>query len=222
MKIIWNKSDETVDIYIYGQNFSLSGSPMKFEVIFMFKDGSNISFSPNEEKIIIGRDPSCTIPLTIDDISRKHLMLRVKEDKTILLTDLGSKNGTYVNNLPLTANTETKISNSDTIEFGPIKKMIIKFPDQRMINITSILKSGDIIPENNHEKTMAIQVLKNNAKVPKLELEASPQQTRQIQINRKSLKQSKIEKEEKASSSYLLPVICFVAVLVLFAFYYMK
>jgi DNA-binding NtrC family response regulator/pSer/pThr/pTyr-binding forkhead associated (FHA) protein len=50
-----------------------------------------------QEEAIIGRSPSCEIPLTEDDqMSRRHARFTVVDDQ-VRLADLGSRNGTLVN-----------------------------------------------------------------------------------------------------------------------------
>ena len=45
---------------------------------------------------VIGRAPECTIPVTVDEISRRHVQLKPTADG-LAVEDLGSANGTYVN-----------------------------------------------------------------------------------------------------------------------------
>jgi pSer/pThr/pTyr-binding forkhead associated (FHA) protein len=45
---------------------------------------------------VIGRAPECGIPVTVDEISRRHVELKPTQDG-LSVEDLGSANGTYVN-----------------------------------------------------------------------------------------------------------------------------
>ena len=65
----------------------------------------------------IGRNPDCTIPLDFHGISRKHFTITV-EDMTVTLTDLGSANGTYLNNNKLTQ--PTVLKRGDMIKIGAV------------------------------------------------------------------------------------------------------
>lgn len=49
-----------------------------------------------KEEFLIGRAPDCDLRLLLAEISRHHCMLRVAPDE-VLLVDLGSSNGTYLN-----------------------------------------------------------------------------------------------------------------------------
>ena len=45
---------------------------------------------------VIGRAPECTIPVTVDEISRRHVQLK-PTGEGLAVEDLGSANGTYIN-----------------------------------------------------------------------------------------------------------------------------
>ena len=49
------------------------------------------------EKLSLGRDPKNTIPIPQPYVSSRHAEVALTEDLRIVLTDLGSSNGTYVN-----------------------------------------------------------------------------------------------------------------------------
>jgi diguanylate cyclase (GGDEF)-like protein len=51
---------------------------------------------PLAEEVVLGRDPACTVPLPSDDVSRRHARI-APEDGGHVLVDLGSTNGTWVN-----------------------------------------------------------------------------------------------------------------------------
>jgi pSer/pThr/pTyr-binding forkhead associated (FHA) protein len=51
----------------------------------------------NYQKILIGRDTRCDLVLNHDSISRKHAELFIDLDGNVFITDLKSKNGTYIN-----------------------------------------------------------------------------------------------------------------------------
>ena len=53
-------------------------------------------FILKDTEITIGRDSQCDIPLPVNGISKKHLALTVTDD-VLYLQDLGSANGTFVN-----------------------------------------------------------------------------------------------------------------------------
>jgi pSer/pThr/pTyr-binding forkhead associated (FHA) protein len=53
------------------------------------------------DRLVIGRAANCDIALTEDkEVSRNHCELTI-EDEVIRIADLGSKNGTLVNGVPI-------------------------------------------------------------------------------------------------------------------------
>ena len=66
---------------------------------------------------ILGRHPDCDIILTADGVSGRHCKI-TKTPQGWLLEDLGSSNGTIVNNLKITK--PTLVSTSDTITLGSV------------------------------------------------------------------------------------------------------
>ena len=70
---------------------------------------------------ILGRHPDCDIILTADGVSGRHCKI-TKMPQGWALEDLGSSNGTFVNNLKITK--PTLVSTSDTITLG----LVCPFP----------------------------------------------------------------------------------------------
>ena len=54
------------------------------------------SHFPIKDKVVIGRDPGCDIHVAIDHLSRRHVELEIRSNQ-LVLKDLGSANGTFVN-----------------------------------------------------------------------------------------------------------------------------
>jgi two-component system, cell cycle response regulator len=64
-----------------------------------------------------GRNPDCTIPLEFQGISRKHFKVNVSEDSQVCaVSDLGSSNGTFVNNKKIEG--EVQLTKGDMIKIG--------------------------------------------------------------------------------------------------------
>jgi two-component system, cell cycle response regulator len=76
--------------------------------IFNLLDGENV----------IGRNPDCQIPLDFQGISRKHFTITINANNQAILQDLGSANGTYINNNKLTGSSALK--RGDIIKIGAI------------------------------------------------------------------------------------------------------
>ena len=72
-------------------------------------------------EILIGRDESCQIRLASTEISRQHCRLRCGPEGIYIL-DLGSRNGTYVNNASIQQ--EILLKPGDLIRVGPLELMV--------------------------------------------------------------------------------------------------
>lgn len=70
---------------------------------------------PVEEIVTIGRNPGNTLVLPDGQVSRNHALIRLQEDQYMII-DLGSANGTFVNNKPVTS--ATPLHGGDVIRFG--------------------------------------------------------------------------------------------------------
>jgi pSer/pThr/pTyr-binding forkhead associated (FHA) protein len=85
--------------------------------LIMFKEtGEPKRFPIEAGKTIIGRKEDCGLRIPLGEISRRHAVLML-EGETIALRDLGSANGTYVNNQRIT---EQELSPGDHIVIGPV------------------------------------------------------------------------------------------------------
>ncbi len=78
---------------------------------------------PSSE-VTIGRDKSCQIRLNSDDVSRKHCVLRATS-RGILVRDLGSRNGTLINDILIEK--ESLLHPGDMLRIGP---MLFSLPDE--------------------------------------------------------------------------------------------
>lgn len=65
---------------------------------------------------VIGRDDGCRIRLTSSDVSRRHCRLRCAKDE-IVVFDLGSRNGTYINDSQISK--PTPLRPGDLLRVGP-------------------------------------------------------------------------------------------------------
>jgi pSer/pThr/pTyr-binding forkhead associated (FHA) protein len=85
--------------------------------LVMFKeDGQKKEFPLEIGKTVIGRKEDCELRIPLGEISRKHAMMIV-EEKQVTLRDLGSANGTYINNKRIS---EQQVAAGDHIVIGPV------------------------------------------------------------------------------------------------------
>lgn len=66
---------------------------------------------------IIGRHEDCKIRIASGDVSKQHCQLKHKEDG-LYARDLGSRNGTFVNDSPLSG--ESRLNPGDLLRVGPM------------------------------------------------------------------------------------------------------
>jgi pSer/pThr/pTyr-binding forkhead associated (FHA) protein len=81
---------------------------------------------------VIGRDPTATVHLTDEEVSRRHAIVSAGEGQTTI-EDLGSFNGTHVNGGKVES--ETPLTIGDRIQLG-----------QTVLELREVLGSED--PEN--------------------------------------------------------------------------
>lgn len=71
----------------------------------------------NLTNVIIGRDPSCYLPLNHPTVSARHATI-FKQDGGLMIRDLGSTNGTFVNGQRVA---QAPLKSGDEIQIGPFK-----------------------------------------------------------------------------------------------------
>ncbi len=75
--------------------------------------------SPSAPSVTVGRDPDSDVVLRHARVSSQHAELS-QAGGLLLLTDLGSKNGTRLNRVKLAPRTPTAIDVGDSVSFGPV------------------------------------------------------------------------------------------------------
>jgi len=70
-----------------------------------------------EGEVVVGRDESCQIRLATNQISRQHCRL-VCEGDHVVVHDLGSRNGTLINDVAI--NGKAELQPGDILRVGPI------------------------------------------------------------------------------------------------------
>ena len=69
---------------------------------------------------LIGRDPECSIWLDASGVSRRHARMKtVRGDDSVLIQDLGSKNGTLVRGAPIAG--EVRLTDGAVIQIGSVE-----------------------------------------------------------------------------------------------------
>jgi DNA-binding winged helix-turn-helix (wHTH) protein len=87
----------------------------------------------------IGRDPECTVWLDASGVSRRHARIRVvRGDNAVVLQDLGSKNGTLVQNSPITG--QVRLTDGAVIEIGSVQLTLRVWSDGKSTETERIPK----------------------------------------------------------------------------------
>ncbi len=85
-------------------------------VLVMFTDKGERRNFPVQAKTVIGRNTECNIQIPLAEVSRQHCELTLKKDK-VAVRDLGSSNGTYVNNKRVQ---QAELGAGETLTVGPV------------------------------------------------------------------------------------------------------
>lgn len=79
-------------------------------------EGKRVAFTEDIQELVIGRDEDCPFSIPTSVISRRHAVLH-KKWGGVTVTDLKSKNGTFVNGKKIT---ERLLKDGDTVTLGNI------------------------------------------------------------------------------------------------------
>lgn len=86
------------------------------EVIEGPQTGQHFVLEEKNQDVVIGRDPACEFVIDSNVISRKHARIEKRFD-TVIVHDLGSKNGTFVNREKVS---EKRLQDGDIIHLGTL------------------------------------------------------------------------------------------------------
>jgi type III secretion system YscD/HrpQ family protein len=101
----------------------LGESPLILKVISGPNAGAEIGLQKNKE-YTIGKDSNtCDIVFQDVSVSRNHAKLSISAQSELTIEDLGSKNGTLVNNIPI--DKPQKITGQDLVQLGTTTFLII-------------------------------------------------------------------------------------------------
>lgn len=101
------------------------------EVLNGTAEGKKVFFTDEMNEMIIGRDPECDFPINEYVISRRHAKV-LKRWGGIILRDLESKNGTFLNNRRVV---EEYLHDGDRIALGTI---VLMFRNPSEINLAHL------------------------------------------------------------------------------------
>ena len=89
---------------------------MDVALVLYRPDGRHRSFAVTKADTTIGRRDDCDLRIPLTDVSRKHCRLKL-DAAGLLVSDLGSSNGTYVNGQRVD---EDELTAGDVLQVGPV------------------------------------------------------------------------------------------------------
>jgi pSer/pThr/pTyr-binding forkhead associated (FHA) protein len=88
--------------------------------LVMFKDGQRRDFPLSAPRTVLGRREDCDLRIPTKDVSRQHCAILLNGEK-IVVKDLGSSNGTYVNGKRVA---EYALQAGDRLHLGPVTFLV--------------------------------------------------------------------------------------------------
>jgi pSer/pThr/pTyr-binding forkhead associated (FHA) protein len=105
-------------------------------------------FDLRSPRTVLGREKGCDIRIPSADVSRRHCLFTVKENK-VFLEDLKSVNGTYVNEVAVIGTEE--IQPGDRVQMGPVTFVVEFSPVLDNAPTTIEHKGAYVLPEGLEE-----------------------------------------------------------------------
>src|SRR6266480_1602359 len=91
---------------------------MKLKLVVLAGAKEGLEIPLKKDKFLIGRAKECSLRAGSEAISRRHCAI-VRRDNGWTARDLGSRNGTYVNDERITK--EVPLKDGDELRVGPLK-----------------------------------------------------------------------------------------------------
>lgn len=88
---------------------------MNAMLVLVKSDGSMREVPVRRERLLIGREKKCDVRIAVPEVSREHAEVRVEQEQ-VLIRDMGSSNGTYVNRNRVQ---QTELKAGDLVAIGP-------------------------------------------------------------------------------------------------------
>ena len=164
-----------------------------------------------KKKYTIGRSKKeVDLPLGLKLLSRKHAELIYYDSKTILIKDLNSRNGTFINKLKIEPLKDTFFTNKEILSFGNINNEIVFFDNNEQPKEEKEQTNSEkekYSEKEKEEKSEKIDINKENKNINKYETfeEVNTDIKQDIQEEReKSSKNNQKREIESTSGGRLL------------------
>lgn len=125
------------------------------KLTFYPSDSEPKTFSVAKHSLIIGRSPSCDIPLIIEGISRQHCRIEYKNGD-LFLTDLGSTNGVFIDGRRIQPKTPIRYQTFLPLSIGAIPNVMIELPDISRYGTEQLLPGVEVVSPGDHPGTESL------------------------------------------------------------------
>ncbi len=88
---------------------------MNATLVLVKSDGTSREVPVKRDRLLIGREKKCDVRIPVPAVSREHAEVRV-ENGQVLIRDMGSSNGTYVNRSRVQ---QSELGAGDLVAIGP-------------------------------------------------------------------------------------------------------
>ncbi len=88
------------------------------EIVILRGPDTGRQFPLQKERMTLGRNTDCAIPLAGKQVSRQHALVYRREGQCYI-EDLGSANGTFLNGERISPNSPINLTSQDTFQIGP-------------------------------------------------------------------------------------------------------
>ena len=113
---------------------------MGVALVMFTQNGERRDFPISASKATVGRDGGCDIQISLAVVSRQHCELTIANGQ-VALRDLGSSNGTYVNNKRVQ---QAQLHPGDTLSVGPVVfTVVIDNQPQEIKPIRTVLEASN-------------------------------------------------------------------------------
>ena len=121
---------------------------MGISLVMFTERGERRTFPIDGDKAIIGRTGSSDIQIPLAEISRRQCEVEITGDK-LTVRDLGSSNGTYVNNKRVQ---EAALGAGETLTIGPVIFTVVVDGKPTVIKPIRTILEGKKKKKNGHKK----------------------------------------------------------------------
>jgi hypothetical protein len=142
---------------------SLKGRPLK-------------TYTFTKDVVTVGRDPSSDIVLDNTSVSREHVKFEISPSGYYAVEDLGSANGTFLNDQPVKRD---YVYNNDLVQVGKFSLWVNFEKDRREQNRSEVRPSTDSFQHTTVLSSTDLQSLMSSARVSETRPPTGPEGTKE-------------------------------------------